>query len=434
MFVGTDRSICMITRRRLIYVHGYDPMGPNGYYGLFQNQIRKATLVWGVTADVGPLTLESRDIASWTVTCRGPNWQVFTQYDFVRWEDIINKYTRQPIVRQIFRAMVWMVDDLITGTMARTFRASWKFGMFLLVLQFLMLAWVAISLATGIFIGWALRQGLDWHPVVAFVAGAVESIVVFVALWTLAERWFVIRINTHWPFLREFGRGEATDFDRPVEVGAQRLKQAVAANDADEIVLVGHSGGAPLVLCIVTRALELDPELGRRGPRVVVMTVGSIIPCVAFHPSAHRMRETVRRIAIEPSVAWIDCQARMDAMNFWDFDPVAGIGVNAGAQRCNPLVWKVRFRDMPSHDSHNPIRLRKLRFRDMLSRDFYKRICLSFFRLHFRFIMANGERSPYDYLMLVCGPVSVEDWAKRKWDVIAEFAVDGTYRAIRGLS
>ena len=83
MFVGTDRSICMITRRRVIYVHGYDPMGPNGYYGLFQNQIRKATLVWGVTADVGPLTLESRDIASWTVTCRGPNWQVFTQYDFV---------------------------------------------------------------------------------------------------------------------------------------------------------------------------------------------------------------------------------------------------------------------------------------------------------------------------------------------------------------
>jgi hypothetical protein len=48
--------------------------------------------------------------------------------------------------------------------------------------------------------------------------------------------------------------------------------------------------------------------------------------------------------------------------------------------------------------------------------------------------MANGERSPYDYLMLVCGPVSVEDWAKHKWDVITEFAVDGTYRPTRGLS
>ena len=419
----------MITRRRLIYVHGYDPIGPNGYYGLFQSQIRKATSVWGMTADVGPLTVESRDIASWTVNCRGPNWQVFTQYDFVRWEDIISKYTGQAIVRQILRAMAWMVDDLLTGTTIRTFRAGWRFGVHHLVLQLLMLAWVAISLAAGIFVGWAMRQGLDWHPVAALVTGALESIIVFVALWPLAERWFVIRINNHWPYLRKFGRGEATDFDRPVEVGAQRLKQAVAANDADEIVLVGHSGGAPLVPCIVTRALELDPELGYRGPRVVVMTVGSITPCVAFHPSAHRMREAVRRIAVESSVTWIDCQSRMDAMNFWNFDPIAGIGVDAGAQRCNPLVWKVRFRDMRSPDSSKRIRLRKLRFRDMLSHDFYKRIRLSFFRLHFRYIMANDERSPYDYLMLVCGPVPVEDWAKRKQGVIAEFAADGTYRA-----
>jgi len=221
----------------------------------------------------------------------------------------------------------------------------------------------------------------------------------------LAERWFVIRINNHWPFLREFGRGEATDFDRPIEVGAQRLRQAAAANDADEIVLVGHSGGAPLVPCIVTRALELDPELGRRGPRVVVMTVGSITPCVAFHPSAHRMREAVRRIAVEPSVAWIECQSCEDVLNFWDFDPVAGIGVDVGAQRCNPLIWHLRFRDMLSPDS-------------------FKRIRLRFYRLHFQFIMANDARSPYDYLMLVCGPVAVEDWAKRNWDVIAEFAVD----------
>jgi hypothetical protein len=141
------------------------------------------------------------------------------------------------------------------------------------------------------------------------------------------------------------------------------------------------------------------------------------------------MREAVRRIAVEPSIAWIECQSHMDAMNFWNFDPVTGIGVDAGAQRCNPLVWKVRFHDVPSHGSY-----RKLRFRDMLSHDLFMLIRLSFFRLHFRYIMANDERSPYDYLMLVCGPVPVEDWAKRKRGVIADFAIDGTYRATRSLA
>ena len=37
-------------------------------------------------------------------------------------------------------------------------------------------------------------------------------------------------------------------------------------------------------------------------------------------------------------------------MNFWDFDPVAGIGVEIGAARCNPLVWKLRLRDMLSDE------------------------------------------------------------------------------------
>ena len=62
------------------------------------------------------------------------------------------------------------------------------------------------------------------------------------------------------------------------------------ANDADEIVVVGHSGGAPLVQCIIARALELDQDLGRRGPRIVPLTIGSITPAVALHPRALKMR------------------------------------------------------------------------------------------------------------------------------------------------
>jgi hypothetical protein len=145
------------------------------------------------------------------------------------------------------------------------------------------------------------------------------------------------------------------------------------------------------------------------------MTVGSITPCVALHPSAQRMREAVRRIADEQSIAWLECQSRKDPMNFWDFDPVTGIGVDASAQRCNPLVWKLRFRDLLSHD-------------------FYKQIRFRFFRLHFQFIMANDKRGYYDYLMLVSGPVPVEEWPKRQWHLVDEFAIDGSYRRLRSVA
>ena len=48
----------------------------------------------------------------------------------------------------------------------------------------------------------------------------------------------------------------------------------------------------------------------------------------------------------------------------------------------------------------------------MLSGEFYRRIRFHFFRLHFQFIMANDQRAPYDYFMLVGGPVPVVTWAR----------------------
>ena len=89
--------------------------------------------------------------------------------------------------------------------------------------------------------------------------------------------------------------------------------------------------------------------------------------------------KVARRIAVEPSVQWIDCQSRKDPMNFWDFDPVAGIGIDVGVERRNPLIWK-------------------LRFRDLMSAGYYARIRANFFRLHYQFIMATDQRASYETL------------------------------------
>ena len=398
----------MITRRRVIYVSGYDPQGPQGYYALFGRQLKRACALWHAEFALGPLVINSADIASWTVTMGGPNWQVFTRYDFVRCEDITKTNTAEPVVKQIFRAVRWMLDDLATGTTFRVFRANWQFGMHHLVLQLLLLTWIATSMAAATLAWYIARHGFGVATSVGVGISVAIFFAIFIALRPLANWLLVIRVNNHWPYLREFGRGEATCFDRPIEIGAARLKELVNANDADEIVIIGHSGGAPLVQYMVARALELDPDLGLRGPRIVVLTIGSITPAVAFHPRALKMREIIRRLAIEPSINWIECQSRKDALNFWGFDPVAGVGIQLGPERCNPLVWQVRFRDM-------------------LSPEFYRKLRWKLFRLHFQYIMANHMRAPYDYFMLIGGPVPIIEWAKRQRDVIAEFSPEGEY-------
>jgi hypothetical protein len=102
-------------------------------------------------------------------------------------------------------------------------------------------------------------------------------------------------------------------------------------------------------------------------------------------------------------------------MNFWEFDPVEGIGVQAGPQRCNPLVWN-------------------LRLRDMLNDEFINRNRINFFRLHYQFIMANDKRAPYDFFMLVCGPLPVATWARDPRAALARFADDVALQSGNGLS
>jgi pimeloyl-ACP methyl ester carboxylesterase len=239
----------------------------------------------------------------------------------------------------------------------------------------------------------------------ALPLGVLAGIAIFFALKQLAKRTFVIQINSHWPYLCEFARGEPTCFDAPIEACAQRVVAAARANEVDEIVVVGHSGGGALAPAVITRALALDPEVGRRGPPVVLLTLGSIAPGAALHPKAVKLREVFARLAVEPSITWIDSQSRKDVLNFFEFDPVEGLGIHVGAKRCNPLIWRVRFRDM-------------------LSPEFYKRIRFNFFRLHYQFIMANDQRAPYDYFMLVCGPVPVATWAKDPQAALAAFDAD----------
>jgi hypothetical protein len=399
-----------IRRRHVIYVEGYDPQGAEGYYNLFQRSYRRFLKNWPLTAKIGDLQIDSEDFAHWDIVAEGPNWQVSTRYDFLRQEQMIRANMAEPLWRQVPRALGWAARFLVTGTLFRVFRASYQYGLALLHFQLMLLYWLGLASLCGWLIGYLAMLLLDAPAVVAFVAGVAASLVCFRLLRPLADRFFVVQINSHWPYLLEYARGEPSCFDQPIEAGARRLVEVVRANEADEILVVGHSGGGVTAPAVVARALELDPDVGRHGPRVILLTPGSLMPGIGLYRGAIKVHAVIARIAVEPSILWIDVQARKDALNFFNFDPVGGIGIEVGARRCNPLVWIVRFRDM-------------------LAPEFYGALRWNLFRMHYQFIMANDMRAPYEYMMLACGPVSVEQWAKLGSRILDRFAEDASYNS-----
>ena len=220
----------------------------------------------------------------------------------------------------------------------------------------------------------------------------------------------MVQINSHWPYLLEYARGEPSCLDRPSRpAGGISLKppEPTIATSSSSSVIAAAASTAPAV---VARALELDPDLGRHGPRVVLLTPGSLMPGIGLHRGAVKVHAIVGRVAVEPSILWIDVQARADILNFYNFDPVGGIGVDAGPRAA--IRWSGT-----------------VRMRDMLAPEFFKKLTRSWFRMHYQFIMANDMRAPYEYMMLVCGPVPVEQWARRGRDILARLFQDATYTA-----
>jgi len=378
----------MVRKRHVVYVEGFDRRGSDGYYDLFQRACDLFRQQWPISLTVGPLELDSEDFAHWLIALRTATWQVATRYDFLRLDKFVQSETALPMRRHIVRSLQWAVDDLVSGAQFRIFRASWRFSLHLMYFQLFLLVWLGLPVTIGL-----VMDQLHFPVMAILAASAVAAFAAISLLRPIADRFFVTQVISCWAVLRAFAGDRVTWFDQAIEGCARRIVAIAGAKEADEIVVVGHSCGAAIASAAMARALDLDPDLGRRAARLTLLTLGSIIPGVALHPKAQRMRAIVGRLAVEPTLAWIDCQARKDVLSFSNFDPVQSLGLDLEAEQCNPLIW--------------PVRLEK-----MVSPACYRRLRWSWFRLHCQYLMAADRSAAYNYVLLVGGPVTIAEWAK----------------------
>lgn len=375
-----------VRRRHIVYVQGYDPRGLAQYYRMFRTELRKYAALHGVSASAGrPVVDDANAMASWTIETAGAGWETTTRYDFLRWEELIKADLERPVARTVAIATAYFLRLLFTGVIARFARAHWRFACFISY-PFVMLA---LEAALAVLAGWLFAAGLRHFAVPPPLAVLGGAAVFVVALGLLLERLekitYVLYLMADWIFTFEFAHRRRPDWDARVAQFARTIVDAVGRSDADEFVIVGHSSGSFLGLEVLARAFEIDPELGRRGPRLVFLTLGGNLPIIGFLPVSQPFRTRLAHLAAEPSLSWIDFQSRKDVMNFYPFDPVAGHGLDLGAERRNPKIVSVRFRDVIAPEHYAAFR-----------RDF--------FRVHFQFVMANERMASYDYFNMMCGP------------------------------
>ncbi len=390
-----------VQRRHVIYVQGYDPRGLAQYYRLFRTELRKSAALYGLQAKVGrPQSANDDTMATWSIETQGHDWQTHVTYDFLRWEDLIKGDFAAPIWRTILHGVTIYCRAFLAGVIPRIWKAHWRFGMFITYPHFVLLnlaIWSALPAWGGATVAGYLGATTPFKWIAAIA-------VFLAALWALLKytekRTYALYLMSDTIFTWQFAHRARPEWDRRIDRFAQHLIEVARTSDAEEIVVVGHSSGSFLGVEIMARALAIDPDLGRHGPRVVLLTLGGNLPIVGFIPASESFRKHLGQLAVAPAVDWIDGQSRKDVMDFYPFDPISGHGIDAGTARRNPTVVPIRFRDMidPSH---------------------YNRFRWQFFRVHFQFVMASERPHPFDFYSIVCGPVALPD---RVTDPVAALA------------
>ena len=403
-----------VQRRHIIYVQGYDPRGLAQYYRMFRTELRKSDQLYGIESTIGrPQSSADGSMASWTIDSQGDGWQTHTSYDFLRWEDLIQQDLVRPIWRTVLEASIIYWRLVFGGIVTRFWRAHWRFATFITYPHFVLFNEIVWSLG----VAWLLAAILGAIGAPGLVTMPVAAVAFVAMLWALLKytekRTYLLYLMADTIFTWRFAHRQRPDWDERIGRFAAYLAEVARSSDAEEIIIVGHSSGSFLGLEILARALQLDPALGQHGPRVALLTVGGNLPILGFLPVSSEFRQHLRQLAVEPSVDWIDCQSRKDVMNFYPFDPIAGHGIDVGAARRNPVIVPVRFREIidPGH---------------------YNRFRWQFFRVHFQFVMANERPHPYDFFMIVRGPIGLMDRVREPQKALAAVTgLSGSAKASR---
>jgi hypothetical protein len=377
----------MIGRRHVFHIGGYDPITPERQFERFCRSLRSFERTWNVSSQTSAIADTSKVSACWDAEAWGPNWKTRITFEMLRWDDLILRDSERGMLSRLGQSALSLFNFASTGTLFRYVYANWKYAVFFLFPYF----YVALFWLVGAGIGYAVTRLAGLTGAYAAISGLGIAVAIFAGLmrW-LGPRRRINHVLDDAIFSRQFLYGQRPEMEKRIDDFAGRIVERARQADVDEILVVGHSLGAALTLAAVARGLKQDPELGQHGPTLCVLTVGATIPKFSLHPKGDRIRRATQIVAGELPIHWTEYQARDDAVSFYRFDPVTLKRVSRDRSDGRPNIRRVQI-----HSMMDPASFRRNKH--------------DYMRMHYQFLMGNGQRAPYDYCMIMCGPLDFDD-------------------------
>ena len=383
----SDNSENRVSRRRVFYIPGYDPIHPRRYRELYRKEGAAQAAISGYEIALKPKT--TKGAYGWHVEGRMEGRAVAADFEVLVWSDIVRD----------------SMDNGILATYGQLVRTAWVYigsgalwrlmklrkGPVIAALYpiVFLLVQLALAVLVGALVVWAGKTLL--MPVMGIV-GHMVALAAGLGLATMLLRWFKKKDGKFFAYylMHDYAYSARTRGANPPALEARLAEfgggiAEALQSDVDEVLVVGHSSGAHLavsVLADLIRAGRVPPG----GPVLSFLSLGQVVPMVSFLPDASRLRRDLAFMAAQ-EVTWVDVTAPGDGCAFALCDPVAVSGVAPAGKRW-PLVVSAAFSQTLS-----AARWKELRWR--------------FFRLHFQYMCAFDRPGDYDYFRITAGPLTL---------------------------
>ncbi|BAI98218.1 hypothetical protein Sj15T_26130 [Sphingobium sp. TA15] len=362
-------------KRKLFYLGGFDPRGVRFYHQMYREQAESYARLSGEAVEVSARRSGPASSARWTVANHSAG--VETDYEFLRWEDLVGK--------------VWIRNPLLLAWRSiATYGAHARHMQFLrmrklrpgpvITILYPPLLGVLIPLAL------ALIPALLLSLLMPFWAAALIGI----GISALFSGRLLDKLIVPW-LLRFMAYNHSVAADGPGAEMDARLDQFAARiaeemdGPWDEVVFASHSNGTIYAMSVLRRLFEL------RGDRPLpanftVLTLGQVVPVIALRKDARWYHADLKALDDKP-FRLVDFSAPPDGAAYHGVHPIRLV-----SDRCAARVDLLSPRFHLFYDPEN-----------------YHGGWSNKYEAHFDYLRVGDRLSPVDYVSLTAGRRTIDE-------------------------
>ena len=374
----------VIHKRRVHYLPGFDPRGARFYHQLYGREAALQSVLNQLHPKVGPRIKLTPHFSSWSVQTASPQGQVFTDYQFMGWDDLVRRHWPSNTAPLLAQCLPMYADYLRSGSFAKVRQLSHS----ALLTGLFPVGYLALLglCSSALFVGTHLCVGSLAHSP---LAGSAAGLALCASLASPAFK-HANRIGIPW-LLRTFGfihrwsSGHLPELEHRARAMAEHILECHRRDPAQETLLIGHSVGCLLAVCVGAQLLELSAPAHSSDAlaNVHLLTLGQCIPLISLLPQAESFRAHLRAVGNQNRLSWTDVSAKADPLCFFRSSPLQP------GDLLQPSLKTARFFRMFPPRTYQKMRWDKI-------------------RLHFQYLMASELPTAYDFFALTAGPDPLE--------------------------